>query len=74
MAWYDYMYECRNKLGPTWAPFSRLIWIPFKPPQYQADYMKMSVSQNEKMDSFDQLEGWTVLIMVLAYSFKTLFI
>jgi len=73
MAWYDYMYECRNKLGPTIVPFGRYMWLPFKPPQYKADFEKMSVSQNESMDRVDHLVGWTIVILVLAYSFKTLY-
>ena len=73
MAWYDYMYECRNKLGPTIVPFGRYMWLPFKPPQYQADFNKMSVSQNESMDRVDHLVGWTIVLLVLAYSFKTLY-
>jgi len=73
MAWYDYMYECRNKLGPTIVPFGRYMWLPFKPPQYQAEYNKMSESQIGLMSRVDHLVGWTIVILVLAYSFKTLY-
>jgi hypothetical protein len=73
MAWYDYMYECRNKLGPTIVPFGRYMWLPFKPPQYQAEYNKMSESQIGTMSRVDHLVGWTIVILVLAYSFKTLY-
>jgi len=73
MAWYDYMYECRNKLGPTIVPFGRYMWLPFKPPQYQAEYNKMSESQIGTMSRVDHVVGWTIVILVLAYSFKTLY-
>jgi hypothetical protein len=73
MAWYDYMYECRNKLGPTIVPFGRYMWLPFKPPQYQAEYNKMSESQIGLMSRVDHVVGWTIVILVLAYSFKTLY-
>lgn len=73
MAWYDYMYECRDKLGPTIVPFGRYMWLPFKPPQYQAEYNKMSESQIGLMSRVDHLVGWTIVILVLAYSFKTLY-
>lgn len=62
MAWYDYMYDCRNKLGPTIVPFGRYVWLPFKPPQYQAQFNKMSESQVGAMDRMDHLVGWTILI------------
>ena len=73
MAWYDYMYECRNKLGPTIVPFGRYMWLPFKPPAYQAEYNKMSESQIGLMSKVDHVVGWTIVILVLAYSFKTLY-
>ena len=62
MAWYDYMYDCRNKLGPTIVPFGRYVWLPFKPPHYQAQFNKMSESQVGAMDRMDHLVGWTILI------------
>jgi hypothetical protein len=73
MAWYDYMYDCRDKLGPTIVPFGRYIWLPFKPQQYQADFNKMSESQIGAMSRVDHLVGWTIVLLVLAYSFKTLY-
>ena len=28
MAWYDYMYDCRDKMGPTLVPFGRWLFLP----------------------------------------------
>jgi len=72
MAWYDYMYDCRNKLGPTIVPFGRYMWLPFKPPGYKAEFDKMSESQIGLMGRVDHLVGWTIVLLVLAYSFRTL--
>ena len=67
MAWYDYMYECRNKLGPTIVPFGRFMWLPFKPPQYQAEFNKMSERQIGLMGRVDHLVGWSLLILAIAF-------
>lgn len=66
MAWYDYMYQCRDKLGPTIVPFGRYLWLPFKPDQYRADFNKMSVHQIGSMDRMDHLVGWSILIIIVA--------
>lgn len=71
MAWYDYMYDCRNKLGPTIIPFGRYIWLPFKPPQYQAEFNKMSADQIGLMGRVDHLVGWTLLILAIAFVLRS---
>jgi len=71
MAWYDYMYECRNKLGPTIVPFGRFMWLPFKPPQYQAEFNKMSADQIGLMGRVDHLVGWTLLILAIAFVLRS---
>ena len=71
MAWYDYMYECRNKLGPTIVPFGRFMWLPFKPPQYQAEFNKMSERQIGLMGRVDHLVGWTLLILAIAFVLRS---
>ena len=67
MAWYDYMYDCRNKLKPTAVPFGRVIWLPFKPPGYKAAYDRMPQEQKDFMTKMDHVTGWTILILVVAY-------
>ena len=67
MAWYDYMYDCRTKLGPTIVPFGRYIWLPFKPPGYQDQFNKMSDSQIQTMNRVDHLVGWTIVVVLVAF-------
>ena len=67
MAWYDYMYDCRLKLGPTIVPFGRYIWLPFKPPGYQDQFNKMSDSQIQTMNRVDHLVGWTIVVVLVAF-------
>jgi hypothetical protein len=42
LAWYDYSYNCRDKLGPTVVPFGRYFWLPFKPQGYKDEFTKMA--------------------------------
>ncbi len=65
LAWYDYSYNCRDKLGPTVVPFGRYFWLPFKPQGYKDEFHKMADQQIQVMNKVDHLVGWTVLIGVL---------
>ena len=62
LAWYDYSYDCRDKMQPTMFPFGRYIFLPFKPKGYQDQFKKMSKDQITSMDRLDHIVGWTVLI------------
>lgn len=62
MAWYDYAYDCRDKLSPTVVPFGRLLWLPFKPPGYRRAFDKMAAAQKATMDRVDHLVGWTLVV------------
>lgn len=64
MAWYDYSYDCRNKLKPTIVPFGRYLWLPFKPKEYQDEFLKMSESQVQAMNTLDHITAWTLLVIV----------
>lgn len=66
LAWYDYAYDCRDKLGPTVVPFGRWLWLPFKPPGYKLEFVKMAAAQKATMDRVDHLVGWTALVAALA--------
>lgn len=66
MAWYDYAYDCRDKMQPTLFPFGRYIFLPFKPPGYQAEFERMDASQIEAMDRLDHVVGWSLLVGALA--------
>ena len=68
MAWYDYMYECQNKLEPTAVPFGRLIWLPFKPSGYKKKFNELPPEKIVIMDRVDHLTGWTIVISLLVYA------
>lgn len=67
IAWYDYMYDCQNKIQPTIVPFGRYIWLPFKPQGYKENFEKMADSQIKLMDRVDHTVGWTALIILLVF-------
>jgi hypothetical protein len=67
LAWYDYSYNCQDKLLPTAVPFGRYIWLPFKPPGYQAEFKKFSQEQIAFMDKVDHITGWSILIVGISY-------
>lgn len=62
MAWYDYAYDCRDKMGPTLFPLGRYIFLPFKPPGYQAGMAQMTPDQLDTMDRLDHVTVWTLLV------------
>ena len=66
MAWYDYLYDCRDKMKPTLFPFGRYVFLPFKPPGYKAEFERMDPAQIEIMVRLDHIVGWTLLIAVMA--------
>jgi hypothetical protein len=70
LAWYDYSYNCRDKLGPTVVPFGRYIWLPFKPQGYKDEFNKMADQQIQVMNKVDHLVGWTALISLLVFYFR----
>ena len=51
LAWYDYSYDCRDKLKPTLVPFGRYIWLPFKPPDRKSTRLNSSHSSVSRMPS-----------------------
>jgi hypothetical protein len=67
LAWYDYSYDCRDKMQPTIFPFGRWIFLPFKPQGYKDQFDKLSSEEIHKMDYFDHLTGWTLLIGATAF-------
>ena len=70
LAWYDYSYNCRDKLGPTVVPFGRYSWLPFKPQGYKDEFNKMADQQIQVMNKVDHLVGWTALISLLVFYFR----
>lgn len=67
LAWYDYSYNCRDKLAPTVVPFGRYIWLPFKPQGYKDEFNKLADEQIQVMNRVDHLVGWTAVIGLTAW-------
>jgi hypothetical protein len=71
LAWYDYMYKCtQNKMSPTLFPFGRYIFLPFKPPDYKAEFNQLPKTAIKYMDNLDHLTGWTIFIILLFIIYK----
>lgn len=67
LAWYDYSYDCKNKLQPTAVPFGRYIWLPFKPPGYKDEFNALPPEKIAIMDRVDHVAGWTILAAVATF-------
>jgi hypothetical protein len=67
MAWYDYSYDCKDKLMPTLIPYGRYLFLPFKPPGYKTEFEKMTKDQIESMNRLDHITTWTILIILIFY-------
>ena len=68
LAWYDYSYDCKDKLKPTLVPFGRYIWLPFKPPGYKQEFNKLPPEQIKDMDTLDHIVGWTIIAAIAAWT------
>jgi hypothetical protein len=67
LAWYDWSYDCKNKLGPTIIPFGRYLWLPFKPQGYHDEFNKLADAQIQQMNKLDHLVGWTIVIAAVTF-------
>lgn len=65
MAWYDELYDCRDKMGPTVVPFGRLLFLPFKPAGYRRKFDGMAARQLRVMDRVDHVTAWTLASLAL---------
>jgi hypothetical protein len=70
LAWYDYSYNCEDKMMPTLFPYGRKIYLPFKPPGYKVEFEKMSKEQIAAMDQVDHVTTWTLFIVVLYFIYQ----
>lgn len=70
LAWYDYAYDCKDKMMPTLFPYGRYIYLPFKPAGYKAEFEKMPEEQIQAMNRLDHIVTWTILIVVLYFITK----
>ena len=61
LAWYDWSYNCQDKLQPTIVPFGRYVWLPFKPPGYKEEFNELPQDKIEAMNKIDHIAGWTLV-------------
>lgn len=63
MAWYDYLYDCTDRFGPTF-----LGWLtkPFKPAEYSEKYDELPVKYQKIVRTVDIVV--LVVILVLLFS------
>lgn len=67
LAWYDYLYDCNDKYGPTFLGWMTM-W--FKPPQYRQQYEQLPVKYKKMVRTFDVV----VLLGLLALVFAPFFL
>lgn len=67
LAWYDWSYQCQDKLQPTLVPFGRYIWLPFKPPGYKEAFEQLPKENIEAMNTLDHLVGWTLVAVAVTW-------
>jgi hypothetical protein len=65
LAWYDYYYDCKDKMMPTLFPYGRKIYLPFKPPDYKREFEKMPETQIKAMDRLDHIVTWSIFIVII---------
>lgn len=70
LAWYDYSYDCKDKMMPTVFPFGRKIFLPFKPEGYKKEFEKLPKEQIETMNKVDHIFTWTILILLILFYYK----
>lgn len=67
LAWYDYSYDCKDKIQPTLFPYGRYLFLPFKPPSYKVEFDKLSPDQIKDMNNLDHILTWSILVSIIAY-------
>jgi len=68
MAWYDSLYDCKDRMGPTIVPFGRLLFLPFKPESYKREYAGMAQAQLDSMAALDHAAGWTLVCALASWT------
>lgn len=63
MSWYDYAYDCTDKLQPTLIPFGRYLFLPLKPPGYKAEFRRLPREATDAMDRLDHATAWAALVV-----------
>jgi len=65
IAWYDVLFDCNDRLGPT-----LLGWLsgPFKPPAYLEEYEKLHIKYKKIVRTVD-IAVLIILVVAIAYPF-----
>ena len=70
MAWYDYLYNCENKMKATLVPFGRYLFLPLKPSEYKATFESLPPEALKDMDTMDHISAWILLVLVSVFVFN----
>ena len=73
LAWYDWTYNCQDKLQPTIVPFGRYVWLPFKPPGYKEEFNELPQDKIEAMNNIDHIAGWTIVAALITWKLVSKF-
>jgi hypothetical protein len=65
LAWYDYLYDCTDRFGPT---FLGWLSMPFKPAEYRQKYEALPVKYQKMVRAVDILVLFA-LVLLLAFPF-----
>lgn len=65
LAWYDYLYDCTDKYGPT---FLGWISMPFKPAEYRAKMDALPVKYKKMVRWFD-IAILTILVIFVFFPY-----
>jgi hypothetical protein len=61
MAWYDVLYDCNDKFGPTYLGWMTKI---FKPPQYSSHYESLPIKYKKRIRNID-----IIILLVIVITF-----
>ncbi len=65
LAWYDYSYNCEDKMQYTLFPFGKYIFLPFKPKEYQQTYYNLPKEDKDFIDYLDHIYTYTIVIAIM---------
>lgn len=65
LAWYDYIYRCKDKMKPTIIPFGRYLFLPFKPKGYKDEFNKLPPEAIQAMDTLDHITIYTLIFIFI---------
>jgi hypothetical protein len=66
MAWYDYIYDCNDKFGPTYFGW---MTKSLKPSEYDKKYKELPIKYQKQIRNFDIA---VILIIIITFIFPYL--